>query len=523
MKIKNKNTNNNIIYLDLGDFEDFVMKKQKPKKKKKRVDNKKKIVDEVKETLSIFDNLLKEAEEKKIKIPKELGELPLNIEDINTIKELKALNEDLKQRISVIRDLIQKNEPIMPQFQPIPSSAFGMSGFQQGVPTSVTQAQQFLQQRQQQGIAEPLVPQIPVVPQAPTQPSKDRLKEIQEQLKKKEEDIISRLPKDEQEKARQKQKEIEDAKKRPLPQPPVQPPVIEPPETAPQIPSLASGFQIIKPTNPEDKKILGDSFEAPIGMYDEYYQANQGFVKRYIDKLKKDPRTDKFYITKKDFDNFKVGRNQNLTIYENWKNNLSPIQQQSLTTLSAAKTMNEAIESLLQENPIRILEELASQKRGKRVTVEVVDGFNPKGEPETEAQRKARIEALQRADLAPDVPLQPEPAPPVRDDEPPLPEAAGFGFERLTPKQEAERETFNRFILQTQLHKSGKIPRPSNDVKAAAENLTVLISKRAEEVGLKGDAKKARDFLTNFNRAKAKKTYSAAGKGLLKLLDKYFT
>jgi uncharacterized protein YerC len=112
MKIKNKNTNNNIIYLDLGDLEDLVMKKQKPKKKKKRVDNKKKIVDEVKETLSIFDNLLKEAEEKKIKIPKELGELPINIEDINTIKELKALNEDLKQRIAVIRDLIQKTQPI---------------------------------------------------------------------------------------------------------------------------------------------------------------------------------------------------------------------------------------------------------------------------------------------------------------------------------------------------------------------------------------------------------------------------
>jgi hypothetical protein len=513
MKIKNKNTNNNIIYLDLGDLEDLVMKKPK-KKKKKRVDNKKKIVDEVKETLSIFDNLLKEAEEKKVKIPKELGELPINIEDINTIKELKALNEDLKQRISVISDLIQKNQPIMPQFQSIPSTAFGMSGFQQGLPTSITQAQQFLQQRQQQGIAEPITPQIPIVPQTPAQPSKDRLKEIQDQLKKREEDIISRLPKDEQEKARQKQKEIEDAKKRPLPTPPVQPPVIEPPETAPKIPSLSSGFEIIKPTNPEDIKILGESFEAPIGMYDEYYQANQGFVRRYIDKLKKDPRTDKFYITKKDFENFKIGRNQNLTIYENWRNRLNPTQRNSLVALSAPKTMNEAIESLLQESPIRILEELASQKRGKRVSVEVVDGFNPKGEPETEEQRKARIEALERADLAPDVPLQPEPA---------LPEAAGFVFERLTPKQEAERETFNRFILQTQLHKSGKIPRPSQDVKAAAENLTVLISKRAEEVGVKSDAKKARDFLTNFNRAKAKKTYLAAGKGLLKLLDKYFT
>ena len=90
-KNSNVNKNNNIIYLDLGDFDLKPKTKKKPKKKK--TDNKKKAVDNLKEVLSEFDNLLNQAQEKKIKIPEELGSLPSNIEDINTIKELKQLDD----------------------------------------------------------------------------------------------------------------------------------------------------------------------------------------------------------------------------------------------------------------------------------------------------------------------------------------------------------------------------------------------------------------------------------------------
>ena len=198
MKIKNNNQNQNIIYLDFGEIEEFFTKKKK-KKTKKKVNNKKKIVDEVKETLAQFDALIKEADSKKIKIPSELGELPLNIEDINTIKELKELNADLKQRIITISELIKK-QLVESEPEGIPVMRFGMGGVQQGIPTTVTAAQIQSQQAQsQQGIVEPVAPIRPMQPQGQ---SDDRLKQIKEQLKKREEDIISQLPKDSQEKAR---------------------------------------------------------------------------------------------------------------------------------------------------------------------------------------------------------------------------------------------------------------------------------------------------------------------------------
>ena len=211
MKIKNNNQNQNIIYLDFGEIEELITKKNK-KKTRKKVDNKKKIVDEVKETLAQFDALIKEADSKKIKIPAELGELPLNIEDINTIKELKELNADLKQRIILISELISK-QLVEPEPEGIAIMRFGMGGVQQGLPTTITAAQIQAQQAQsQQGALQPVEPIRPMLPPLP-QREDDRLKLIQEQLKKREEDIISQLPKDSQEKAREKQKEIDDAKK----------------------------------------------------------------------------------------------------------------------------------------------------------------------------------------------------------------------------------------------------------------------------------------------------------------------
>jgi septal ring factor EnvC (AmiA/AmiB activator) len=88
-KNNNVNKNSNIVYLDFSDYD--IKKKTKKKKVKKKVNNKKKSVDKLKETLSQFDTLLNEAKENNIEIPKELGELPVNIEDVNSIKELNEL------------------------------------------------------------------------------------------------------------------------------------------------------------------------------------------------------------------------------------------------------------------------------------------------------------------------------------------------------------------------------------------------------------------------------------------------
>lgn len=525
MKIKNNNQNQNIIYLDFGEIEELITKKKK-KKIKKKVDNKKKIVDEVKETLSQFDALIKEADSKKIKIPAELGELPLNIEDINTIKELKELNADLKQRIILITELIKK-QLVEPEPEGIPIIRFGMGGIQQGLPTTITAAQIQAQQAQSQpGAVEPIPPMQP-------QPSDDRLKQIQDQLKKREEDIISQLPKDSQEKARAKQKQIDDAKKRPLPDTP----------DIPDIPISAQGFIITKPTNPEDKQILGESFEAPFEMYELYYQPAQKFVIGYMDRLKKDPRdNDKFYITKKDFDAFKNQQKQELLFYQTWKDKLTPLQKQGIGTLSAAKTMDKSILNLYSEDPLKLITELASQKRGKKVSIELVDGFDPKGIPETTDQKLKRLKKLQEDELRPD-PVLPQPpvivdprtgvdagldAGVVADDDKSLEEKSVLEV-ALKPVDRVDRpaeiveaeQDLNDFITKNKIHRAGQIPTYTPKLRQQVDKLVKFIVDESFRFNRKIDMRAAQNLQVNLNNAKKKQQRIRFSQGITELVDAY--
>jgi len=124
-KNNNVNKNSNIVYLDFSDYD--IKKKTKKKKVKKKVNNKKKSVDKLKETLSQFDTLLNEAKENNIEIPKELGELPVNIEDVNSIKELNELNEEIMNRNLQIKGLLEQGitEKQEPEFGIIPITDSG--------------------------------------------------------------------------------------------------------------------------------------------------------------------------------------------------------------------------------------------------------------------------------------------------------------------------------------------------------------------------------------------------------------
>lgn len=531
MKIKNNNQNQNIIYLDFGEIEELITKKNK-KKTRKKVDNKKKIVDEVKETLAQFDALIKEADSKKIKIPAELGELPLNIEDINTIKELKELNADLKQRIILISELISK-QLVEPEPEGIAIMRFGMGGVQQGIPTTITAAQIQAQQAQsQQGALQPVEPIRPMLPPLPLpQREDDRLKLIQEQLKKREEDIISQLPKDSQEKAREKQKEIDDAKKRPLPE-------------TPDIPISAQGFIITKPTNPQDKLILGSSFEAPFEMYELYYQPAQKFVIGYMDRLKKDPRdNDKFYITKKDFDAFKNQQKRELLVYQTWKDKLTPLQKQGIGTLSAAKTMDKSILNLYQEEPLKLITELASQKRGKKVSVELVDGFDPQGIPETTDQKLKRLKKLQEDELRPiQPPIIVNPKAGIdagidaaemkwsglADDDKSLQEKSVLEV-ALKPDDRVDRpaeiveaeQALNDFITRNKIHREGQIPTYTAKLKKQVDKLVKFIVDVAFRFNRNIDMRAAQNLQVNLSNAKKKNTRIRFAEGIIQLVDGY--
>ena len=359
----------------------------------------------------------------------------------------------------------------------------------------------------------------------------DRLKLIQEQLKKREEDIISQLPKDSQEKAREKQKEIDDAKKRPLPE-------------TPDIPISAQGFIITKPTNPQDKLILGSSFEAPFEMYELYYQPAQKFVIGYMDRLKKDPRdNDKFYITKKDFDAFKNQQKRELLVYQTWKDKLTPLQKQGIGTLSAAKTMDKSILNLYQEEPLKLITELASQKRGKKVSVELVDGFDPQGIPETTDQKLKRLKKLQEDELRPiQPPIIVNPKAGIdagidaaemkwsglADDDKSLQEKSVLEV-ALKPDDRVDRpaeiveaeQDLNDFITRNKIHREGQIPTYTAKLKKQVDKLVKFIVDVAFRFNRNIDMRAAQNLQVNLSNAKKKNTRIRFAEGIIQLVDGY--
>ena len=374
MKVKNNNENNNIIVLDFGDYE---IQKKKKKKPKKKVNNKKKAVDELKETLQQFDAVLNEAKEKNIEIPKELGELPVNIEDINTIRELNELNADLQQRIINIRELIESGgSPQIPSVQTIDPREFGESGFLQGI-----QPQPIVVQRQQQGLIEPTTSTTTTQtePTQPTQPTKDTdLEKVRQQLKEQEKAIIDRLPADKREEALKKLKEQASKK-----------PVDTSKEDAEKMgkedlvkPSLESGFQIIKPDDKRDVKILGESFEAPIGLYDEWETA-KGFIEQSSNLGKEDESLPNVVnISVKDFEDFKKEQKAKLDSYTIYVKNLNPTQLKAIQgEMEVPTRISKEILNVYKTDPKKVLEQFYTSKFGRNIKLNVGESGLPKPKP----------------------------------------------------------------------------------------------------------------------------------------------
>ena len=99
------NTNTNVVQINFP--KDMEIRKIK-KKSKPKSNRKKKALEDVKEALQAYDQAVAEAGDKKIKIPQELAEMPQDIKQINTIKELEELTFDLQNKTRGILALIQK-------------------------------------------------------------------------------------------------------------------------------------------------------------------------------------------------------------------------------------------------------------------------------------------------------------------------------------------------------------------------------------------------------------------------------
>ena len=154
MTTKTVNQNVNTIVFP-SDIELRKVRKTKPKKKgpsKKRL-----AIDELKGVLAQFDSVVAEAKAKNITLPKELGVLPQNIKEIDSLSEITALTADLRNRIQTIQALIQKAST--PSLFGDISQPFRPGVFPQSIPVPPTPIQ-----------PAPIQPTPPIQP-APVQPA----------------------------------------------------------------------------------------------------------------------------------------------------------------------------------------------------------------------------------------------------------------------------------------------------------------------------------------------------------------
>lgn len=102
---RNNNINTNIAQIIFPpDME--IRKIRKKKKKPKDNKEKKEAIEDLKEALTEFDNIINEARENNIELDEELTMLPKDPEKLNSVKEVKALTEDIRNRIQQIQQII---------------------------------------------------------------------------------------------------------------------------------------------------------------------------------------------------------------------------------------------------------------------------------------------------------------------------------------------------------------------------------------------------------------------------------
>ena len=317
IKNKNHNENNNVIILDFGDY-DIQKKKNKKVKKKKRINNKKIAVDKVKETLLQFDNVLKDAKTQNINVPKELSDLPVNIEDINTIEELNILNADLLNRIQAIRELLQKGAlPIMPTLTGLPDIFRPSFETPQQIP-------QFPTFPKPQGLP-------PIIPSRLPDPPDSNLDKVRKQLQQEQLLIINKLAEPQRSQALAEYKKrfgIPPSRPlppdRPLPQTPTKPSDVPDVKIPDKLLETRKGFKIGKDTIPE--------FTAPKGwfeIWDRYrqYLEDVDFITRnnFIGNKS-------YHIPESDTNNLIATRDSLNQDRIEFNQNLSPDLKQSMLT-----------------------------------------------------------------------------------------------------------------------------------------------------------------------------------------------
>ena len=184
-----------------------VLQKVKKKKKKRKTGPSKKtqIINQIKLALDRLQQLKKDAEEKKVKIPAELGKLPIDADNMKTIPQLTQLLNTLNDRNNRIAELISKggestgnvfNEGVFGSGGTFPASYRLPNPFQQQAPVVIGGQGQTIVQPQPapQPSKPPTDPNTrTIVPTTGTAKANKEQEEIMDKIKEMKKDIQARL------------------------------------------------------------------------------------------------------------------------------------------------------------------------------------------------------------------------------------------------------------------------------------------------------------------------------------------
>ena len=366
------NINTNVAQIILPpDMELRNIKKPKPKTSPE----KKKILEKLKQTLKEYDTALSVAGSKNITIPAQLGILPDNITQINSIKELKALTETLQSRIQTINQLVTQGAQ-----QQRTAGLFNEGPSNIGIPRAPTR---FEPQRQPQ-----IIPQQPIAP-SPIQPipsgtggvepTKVPDSDAEKTLEQLRQEILDKLSPEDRAKA-----EAEMEKERQTPQDPQIP---EEPTTPtdsgepmnPQVPQLETdlGFDI-----GGGKKI---DLKSPPGWTDIYSQYRQ-----YIEGLtQKIVKIDDGIFELPPFDEQQLNetRNDILDEHDKWLKSLTTQQKAFMDSDMNLRQLDSGMLKELTLDPKDVIREIA---KAQKIEIKQITDKKTTTEEKTPADEKAK-------------------------------------------------------------------------------------------------------------------------------------
>lgn len=375
---KNNNVNQNAIQIIFPSD----MELRKVKKKKRRTDGsskKKELINELKQLLQTYDNEIAIAKEKKVKLPQDLGELPKNINQIKSIKQLELLIDEIKQKILKIQELIKNTATInrANELFPVAPRPQGVGTFPI-IPPQTPYQPQIIQPPQ-------ILPSrvIPVRPNNNVGEKLDTLEaEILKQLDPNDpatKNIIEQINKRKEEEAKKTQ--VDPSK----PSPPTPQPVDNSKPSPPVDHSKPSPPTPITPQPiTEDLKLetqTGDligisgqrlTLSAPrSGNNDSWFEINDAF-RRYGENVEfntQQLRPGEYHIPIDKLNEANETREQLLTRYNAWLGNLSVAQRNYVDTNQLLRVANQEMFNQLNETPDELLRIILTRKGVKIIGI----------------------------------------------------------------------------------------------------------------------------------------------------------